>query len=193
LDYIAPDSRYQEGKGVVYLARLTIDETNDLDIQTINILEEKLINFPGALLFVSHDRYFVDKIATKLIVFKGKGEVEESFQQYSEYLEIEKNIDELYEMQKTVGVNLRVDPKPIKEKKKTKLSYKDQRDLERLPDLIEALEAKIDEINACLYNAECYEKRGLINVTDELKKVEAEYEEMSERYLEVLEMEEELS
>ena len=174
---------------------LILDEpTNDLDIQTINILEEKLMNFPGALLFVSHDRYFVDKIATKLIVFKGKGEVEESFQQYSEYLEIEKNINDLYEMEKTVqkpvGVDQCVSPKPVKIK--TKLSYKDQRDLERLPDLIEALEAKIDEINACLYDAECYEKKGLINVTDELKKVETEYEEMSERYLEVLEMEEEL-
>ena len=83
-------------------------------------------------------------------------------------------------------------PKEVKVKIKTKLSYKDQRDLERLPDLIEALEVKIDEINACLYDAECYEKKGLINVTDELKKVETEYEEMSERYLEVLEMEEEL-
>jgi len=55
------------------------------------------------------------------------------------------------------------------------------------------LEAKIDEINACLYDAKCYEAKGLINVTDELKKVEEEYEEMSERYLEVLEMEEELN
>jgi ATP-binding cassette subfamily F protein uup len=176
---------------------LILDEpTNDLDIQTINILEEKLLNFPGALIFVSHDRYFIDKIATKLLIFKGNGVVEESFQEYSEYLLIEKNINELYEIEKNIKQKVELesshDKKPIL-KKQTKLSYKDQRDLERLPDLIEALEAKIDEINACLYNAECYEKKGLINVTDELKKVEAEYEEMSERYLEVLEMEEELS
>lgn len=176
---------------------LILDEpTNDLDIQTINILEEKLLNFPGALIFVSHDRYFIDKIANKLLIFKGNGVVEESFQEYSEYLLIEKNINELYEIEKevktikAVGIDLRVAPKP--EKKKTKLSYKDQRDLERLPDLIEALEAKIEELNACLYDPACYEEKGLVNVADELKRVEAEYEEMSERYLEVLEMEEEL-
>ena len=174
---------------------LILDEpTNDLDIQTINILEEKLLNFPGALIFVSHDRYFVDKIATKLLVFKGNGVVEESFQEYSEYLLIEKNINDLYEIEK----NVKEKPAVVKQsntptKQKTKLSYKDQRDLERLPDLLEALETKLDEINACLYDAKCYEAKGLITVTDELKKVEAEYEEMSERYLEVLEMEEELS
>ncbi len=173
---------------------LILDEpTNDLDIQTINILEEKLLNFQGALIFVSHDRYFIDKIASKLLIFKGNGIVEESFQEYSEYLLIEKNINELYEIEKSVDVNEEAKKEKPQEKKRTKLSYKDQRDLERLPDLIEELEAKIDEINACLYNPECYEKKGLINVTDELKKVEAEYEKMSDRYLEVLEMEEELS
>ena len=173
---------------------LILDEpTNDLDIQTINILEEKLMNFPGALIFVSHDRYFIDKIANKLLIFKGNGVVEESFQDYSEYLLIEKNINDLYEIEKTVKAEKSKEQTEVKAKKQTKLSYKDQRDLERLPDLIEVLEAKIDEINACLYDAKCYEAKGLINVTDELKKVEAEYEEMSERYLEVLEMEEELN
>jgi len=176
---------------------LILDEpTNDLDIQTINILEEKLLNFSGALIFVSHDRYFIDKIATKLLIFKGNGMVEESFQEYSEYLLIEKNINELYEIEKNIkekSVEVKVDVKENSSKKRTKLSYKDQRDLERLPDLIEELEAKIDEINSCLYNPECYEKKGLINVTDELKKVEAEYEKLSDRYLEVLEMEEELN
>jgi ATP-binding cassette subfamily F protein uup len=173
---------------------LILDEpTNDLDIQTINILEEKLINFQGALLFVSHDRYFIDKIASKLVIFKGNGVVEESYQNYSEYLSIEKNINELYEMQKNIGVTTKDNPKPTKPKKQTKLSYKDQRDLERLPDIIEELETKIEEITACLYDPACYEERGLTEVANELKKIEEEYEKISERYFEVLELEENLT
>jgi ATP-binding cassette subfamily F protein uup len=174
---------------------LILDEpTNDLDIQTINILEEKLLNFPGALIFVSHDRYFIDKIANKLFIFKGDGVVEESFQEYSEYLLIEKNINELYEIEKEIKTEKpKEEETSKKEKKQTKLSYKDQRDLERLPEVIEDLEAKMEEINACLYDPACYEEKGLANVADELKKVEEEYEKVSERYLEVLEMEEELS
>jgi ATP-binding cassette subfamily F protein uup len=172
---------------------LILDEpTNDLDIQTINILEEKLINFQGALLFVSHDRYFIDKIASKLIIFKGKGVVEESHQNYSEYLSIEKNINELYEMEKNVKKENQT-KEPPKPKIQTKLSYKDQRDLDRLPDIIDELEAKIEEITACLYDPKCYEEQGLTSVADALKKVEEEYEKVSERYLEVLELEENLT
>jgi ATP-binding cassette subfamily F protein uup len=172
---------------------LILDEpTNDLDIQTINILEEKLLNFPGALIFVSHDRYFIDKISSKLFIFKGQGIIEESYQAYSQYLEIEKNINELYEIEKTVKKEKTSPPKPTPTQKPTKLSYKDQRDLERLPDLIEKLEAQIEEITTCLYDPDCYQERGLVTVAEELKKLEAEYEEISERYLEVLEMEEAL-
>ena len=68
---------------------LILDEpTNDLDIPTINILEEYLQSFEGAIIFVSQDRYFVDKIAKKLLVFKKIGEIEETHRSFSEYLEI---------------------------------------------------------------------------------------------------------
>jgi ATP-binding cassette subfamily F protein uup len=175
---------------------LILDEpTNDLDIQTITILEEKLIAFPGAVLFVSHDRYFIDKIASKLLIFKGNGIVEESYQSYTEYLEIEKEIKEIQQMEKELTASeTKEQTASSREKKKpTKLSYKEQRDLDTLPDEIEALEAKIDALNACLGDPECYQERGLAALSQELAQVEKIYEEKSERYLEILELQEELS
>ena len=168
---------------------LILDEpTNDLDTPTINILEEQLLNFPGALIFVSHDRYFVDKIASKLYIFKGNGVIEESYQSYSEYLEIEKEIKELEKMEKALSSKAKEETTADPKKKQTKLSYKDQRDLDILPNEIEALEAKMDELNACLGNPECYQEKGLTKLSEELTEIEKVYEEKSERYLEVLEL-----
>ena len=163
---------------------MILDEpTNDLDIPTINILEEYLQNFQGALIFVSHDRYFVDKIAKKLFVFTGNGHIMESFQPYSEYLQIEKELKELDNLE----VELEKEKTSVKvvnePKKQTKLSYKDQREYDSLPNELEELEAKIEELNSCLADPKCYEKIGIVTLSKELEEKKTIYEEKVERFL----------
>lgn len=173
---------------------LILDEpTNDLDIPTINILEEKLQNFPGAVILVSHDRYFVDKIAKKLFIFKGDGTIEESYKPYSEYLEDEKELQEIDAMEAEFSKPGAAASKPASDKPKAlKLSYNEQKALERLPALIEALEAKIDELNAALADPKQYEKIGITVLAAELEKIKAEYEEKVDELLSIEEKIEEI-
>ena len=161
---------------------LILDEpTNDLDIPTINILEEYIQNFQGAVVFVSHDRYFVDKIAKKLYIFKGDGEIQESYQSYSEYLSIEKELKELESF--TYKEN--------KEKTKfttnrtIKLSYKEKQDYESLPFKIEELENNILELQQCLQDPNCYQKIGLSELSHQLEEKEAQLEPLVEKFLEL--------
>lgn len=168
---------------------LILDEpTNDLDIPTINILEEYLQNFQGALIFVSHDRYFVDKIAKKLYVFQGNGHIMESFQPYSEYLEIEKELKELKSFENEIEKEASSEKVVQAIKKQTKLSYKDQREYDNLPKELEDLELRLEEINACLMNPKCYEQKGIVAMSQELDATKKIYEIKVERFLELEEL-----
>ncbi len=171
---------------------LILDEpTNDLDIPTINILEEYLLNFQGALIFVSHDRYFVDKIAKKLFILKDNGIVEESHTLYSEYLDIEKEIFSLEQVNNKIK-NEDKDSKQ-KVKKQTKLSYKENKIIQEYPKKIESLENEIKELNECLSNPECYKDKKLDELYKTLKEKENILEELLEVYFGVEEKKEQLS
>ncbi|KIM09100.1 MAG: ABC transporter ATP-binding protein [Sulfurovum sp. PC08-66] len=174
---------------------LILDEpTNDLDIPTINILEEKLQNFSGAIIMVSHDRYFIDKIASKLLIFKGNGVLEERYQAYSEYLEIEKELKELALMeaesaQSMPAPSTSVAPTTV-QKAKTKLSFTELHALKTLPIEIEKLEGDVAKLTLCLSDPNCYAQKGLSTLAQELQTLQAHLDEKSEYYLELLEKEE---
>jgi ABC transport system ATP-binding/permease protein len=173
---------------------LILDEpTNDLDIPTINILEEKLQNFPGAVILVSHDRYFVDKIAKKLFIFKGDGTIEESYKPYSEYLEDEKELGEMEMMEAEFAKAATATALVQSDKPKAfKLTFNEQRALQTLPVEIERLEAKIDELNASLADPAQYEKIGISVLAEELEKTKALYEERVDELLTIEEKAEEI-
>ena len=123
---------------------LILDEpTNDLDILTLNVLEEYLKEFKGSVIIVSHDRFFLDKIADHLFVFEGDGVVKDfvgSYSGYREYIkerEKEKRAAERAKMQKEVQKK-EYQENPQQPKRK-KLSYKEQRELEQLEKDLEAL------------------------------------------------------
>lgn len=118
---------------------LFLDEpTNDLDTQTLSVLEEYLIHFPGVVITVSHDRYFLDRVAERLIIFTGNGETERFLGSYSDYLE-------------TSPKQETKEPKPKKtivkeKKKKKKLSYHEQKEWDTIEDDIVGLEEEIENL-----------------------------------------------
>ena len=170
---------------------LVLDEpTNDLDIATINILEDYLQSFEGAIIIVSHDRYFVDKIAHKLWAFEGT-RIEVLHQEYSVYLELE---DELAELGKFEASLASEAEQAQKQKSKTgaKLSYKQTQILSSHPEKIAALEAKIKELNAGLSDPKIYQQIGLTALYNDLEAAKSELETLENEYFEVLEIAENL-
>lgn len=120
---------------------LLLDEpTNNLDTQTLTVLEDYLEDFPGVVITVSHDRYFLDKVADQLLVLQGQGQIDSFFGNYSEYLEKENEKPVVQE--KTPAPVNKEQEKP----KKKKLSYNEQREWEGIEDNIANTEARLEEI-----------------------------------------------
>ena len=169
---------------------LVLDEpTNDLDIATINILEDYLQSFEGAILLVSHDRYFVDKMANKLWAFEGT-KINVLHEEYSVYLELEDEMKELDKFEKELS-NSQNEAKQ-KSKSGAKLSYKQTQILNTYPDKISALEARVAELNEGLSDPKIYQEVGLTKLYEELESAKAELENLENEYFEVLEIAEEL-
>lgn len=164
---------------------LVLDEpTNDLDMDTLDLLQEVLDDYEGTILIVSHDRDFMDKVATSLIYMRGDGTVYEHVGSYSELLEKLKGLPPKTNNKKTVN---KEEPK-VREKNKTqKLSYKEQYMLENLPKEIEKLAAENKAIEVALGNANLYtdDPQKFDELTTKLADNKEKLEEMENQWLEV--------
>ena len=155
---------------------LILDEpTNDLDIPTLNVLEEYLRNFQGCLIVVSHDRYFMDRVVDHLFVFHGNGEVQDFPGNYTQYrLEAKDDGSKNTTTQTTKSNNLHAaapqENKKVKTEQKRKLSFKEKKELEELEVRMPQLEAEKAELEALL--------SGGATLPDEIAQASARYQEV---------------
>ena len=144
---------------------LVLDEpTNDLDIDTQELLEDLLRDYQGTVFLVSHDRMFLDNVITQSIVFEGQGRLKEYIGGYQDYIDAKSREDKIQTASAPKAV---AEPEKVKPKanRTVKLSYKEQRELDALPDEIAALETEQAEINTQLSDPEIfkdYEKAGAL-------------------------------
>lgn len=165
---------------------LILDEpTNDLDILTLNVLEDFLLDFEGCLVIVSHDRYFLDKLTNHLFIFKGQGEVKDfngNYLEYREELKIEQ--EKRKEAQKIYAAPKKEEQKPKREK--TKLSYKEEREFESLTLEIETLENRKTEI-AEIFESQSVEASEIEKLSIEMNSLTERLDEAELRWLELSE------
>jgi ATP-binding cassette subfamily F protein uup len=159
---------------------LLLDEpTNDLDIETLTILEDYLESFSGAVIAVSHDRYFLDKFADTIFEISDNGRVSCYTGNFSDYLD-KRPIS-------TIAVKPEVVAKPVPEKmaekpKKLKLSFKEQREFETIDGEIATLEAKINECQKKAEEASCDYVR-LIEISSQLEALKTELDQKTDRWV----------
>ena len=181
---------------------LVLDEpTNDLDIQTLQVLEEYLQDFPGCVIVVSHDRYFMDKVVDHLLVFKGEGEIQDfpgNYTQYREWSKLQsKALEENTVKGKTgnaSGAASKTDEptgtakRDANHENKRKMTYKEKREYEQLAKEIEALEAEQKQLEEAL----CSGTLSVDELTEKSKRlplIKDELDEKEMRWLELAEIE----
>ena len=158
---------------------LILDEpTNDLDVVTLNVLENFLLDYPGNLMVVSHDRYFMDKIVDNLFVFRGEGKIENFPGNYSDFRAYEDSkVTEAREVKKEVV-------KPVKTAKKVALSFDEKREWGLLEKDIERLQKKKEVIEGKFNNAE-FLPEEINDKSIELQQISDDLETKEERWLEL--------
>ncbi|HYF77886.1 MAG TPA: ABC-F family ATP-binding cassette domain-containing protein [Symbiobacteriaceae bacterium] len=169
---------------------LLLDEpTNDLDIQTLTILEEYLDNFPGVVITVSHDRYFLDRVVDHLFAFEGGGRIRRYVGGYSEYIETRKT-EEAEEATRAAAAQPKATaaaPTEEPRKKALKFTFKEQREFETIEDDIAALEAKVAALKAQAEGAATDYVR-LQQIMADQAAAEAELERKLDRWAELTEI-----
>lgn len=175
---------------------LILDEpTNDLDMDTLDMLEEILSNYDGTLVVVSHDRDFLDQTVTKILAFEGNAQVDEYIGGYSDYIEAKAKHADKEEATAPAPV-AKAPPKPeaaapAREKPAAvKLSYKHEYELKHLPGQIKDLETEIKKLQALLSDGDFYSRDpdGFHQATQKLAKAQAELDDAETRWLELEDM-----
>lgn len=170
---------------------LVLDEpTNDLDIQTLQILEEYLQDFLGCVIVVSHDRYFMDKVVDHLLVFKGEGEIQDfpgNYTQFRDFQKMKSKEEEQQKPTKNSSPTANEQKKDYRNNTKRKMSFKEKREYEQLSDKIAQLEEEKQQLEEEL----CSGNLSVDELTEKSKRLpilKDELDELELRWLELAEL-----
>lgn len=170
---------------------LVLDEpTNDLDIQTLQILEEYLQDFPGCVIVVSHDRYFMDKVVDHLLVFKGEGEIQDfpgNYTQSRDFQKMKSKEEEQQKPTKNSSPTANEQKNDYRNNTKRKMSFKEKREYEQLSDKIAQLEEEKQQLEEEL----CSGNLSVDELTEKSKRLpilKDELDELELRWLELAEL-----
>jgi len=165
---------------------LVLDEpTNDLDVETLEVLEQKLVEYNGTLIVVSHDRMFLDNVATSILVFEDDGKIHRYPGGYSDWLRRGHYLADMDDPEKEARKAAREAARKVRKQQPQKLSYKEKHELESLPEEITGLEQRSEKLqqqcSAVDFYNQPYEKTQ--PVLDELTEVQVKMDEKTERWL----------